>query len=234
MQLNIAVCDDEPIICEGIRKKILEIKTDYQVDIYNTGAEIVSADKRYDLIFLDIEMPGKDGMIIAKELREKGYKGNIVFLTSHTEFMPEAFKVRAFRFLEKPVKTGELEETLSEAEKEFVNNKKLIVADSGAHIIINISDILYVEGKKNDTIIHMTDGSIETKKTMKYWLTELGEGQFCQVHKSYLVSLRYIKEVYTDRVTMQYIDDEIPVSRRNATLVKKVFFDYIKSNAKPI
>ena len=98
----------------------------------------------------------------------------------------------------------------------------------------NISDILYVEGKKNDTIIHMTDGSIETKKTMKYWLTELGEGQFCQVHKSYLVSLRHIKEVYTDRVTMQYIDDEIPVSRRHAALVKKVFFDYIKSNAKPI
>ena len=234
MQLNIAVCDDEPIICEDIRKKILEIKTDYQVDIYSTGAEIVSADKRYDLIFLDIEMPGKDGMIIAKELREKGYKGNIVFLTSHTEFMPEAFKVRAFRFLEKPVKTGELEEPLSEDEKELVNNKKIIVADSGEHIIINISDILYVEGKKNDTIIHMTDGSIETKKTMKYWLTELGEGQFCQVHKSYLVSLRYIKEVYTDRVTMQYIDDEIPVSRRNAALVKKVFFDYIKSNAKPI
>lgn len=234
LQLKVAVCDDETIICEDTQRKIKEIKTDYTVDIYNNGFEILSAGKRYDMIFLDIEMPEQDGMRIAKKLREQRFKGHIIFLTSHTEFMPDAFKVKAFRFLQKPVDMEELRETVSEAEKEIFENKQVVVTDYGTEILINIPDILFVEAKKNKTIIHTVDEEMETNHTLKYWIKELGMVHFCQVHKSYLVSFRYIKKIDVDGITLYYTDTEIPVSRRNAALVKKAFFAYIKENAKSV
>lgn len=234
MQLKVAVCDDETIICEDTKRKIIEIKSDYTVDIYNNGLEIVSVGKKYDIIFLDIEMPERDGMSIAKELREQRYQGHIIFLTSHTEFMPDAFRVKAFRFLEKPVDVEELKETVLEAEKEIFDKKQMVVTDYGAEILINISNILYVEAKKNKTIIHTIDERIETNHTLKYWIKELGTAHFCQAHKSYLVSLRYIKRVDADSVTLHYTDAEIPVSRRSVASVRKAFFAYIKENAKPV
>lgn len=234
MQLNVAVCDDETIICEDTKRKIVEIKPDYVIDIYNKGLGILSAGKKYDMIFLDIEMPERNGMSIAKELREHGYQGYIIFLTSHTEFMPDAFRVKAFRFLGKPIDVEELKETLSEAEKEIFDKRQMVITDYGAEILVNIPDILYVEAKKNKTAIYTIDERIETNHTLRHWIKELGEIYFCQVHKSYLVSLRHIKRVDADSITLHYADAVIPVSRRRVAYVRKAFFTYVKENAKPI
>lgn len=232
MQLKVAICEDDAIICEDTQRRILELRPDYAIDTYHTGEEILLTDKVYDIVFLDIEMPGKDGMCIAKELRKKKYSGHIIFLTSHTEFMPEAFKVKAFRFLEKPIEMQELDETLVESEKEIFMDKKLIVTDNGSEILINISDILYIEAQKNRTIIYTLNEVLETNCTLKYWIQELGTVEFFRVHKSYIVSLRYIKMFDVDYVTLHGSGVKVPVSRRNVSLVKKAFFDYVKANAK--
>lgn len=232
MQLKVAICEDDKMISEDTQRRILEIRSDYVIDTYSTGEELLLTDKGYDIVFLDIEMPGKDGMSVAKELREKKYCGHIIFLTSHTEFMPEAFKVKAFRFLEKPIKMEELDETLAESEKEIFMDKKLIVTDYGAEILINISDILYVEAQKNKTLIYTFDDELETNFTLKYWMQELGDVDFFKVHKSYIVSLRHIKAFDVDCVILHGLGVRIPVSRRNTSFVKKAFFDYVRANAK--
>lgn len=232
MRLKVAICEDDEILCEGTKQRILEIRPDYVIDMYPTGEELLLTEKGYDIVFLDIEMPGRDGMCIAKKLREKKYSGHIIFLTSHTEFMQDAFKVRAFRFLEKPIKMEELDETLVESEKEIFMDKKLIVTDYGAEILINISDILYVEAQKNKTLIYTFNDELETNYTLKYWMQELGSVDFFKVHKSYIVSLRHIKAFDVDCVILHGLGVRIPVSRRNVSLVKKAFFDYVRANAK--
>lgn len=234
MQLKVAICEDDTILCEHAKQRILEIRPDYLIDTYFTGDELLLTDARYDIVFLDIEMPGRDGMCIAKELRAKKYSGHIIFLTSHTEFMPEAFKVKAFRFLDKPIKVEDLEETLVESEKEIYQDKKLIIADYGVERLINVSDILYIEVQKNKTLIHTIYEVLETNYTLKYWVRELGTKDFFQVHKSYIVSLRNIKEFNVDCVRLRGTEVSVPVSRRNVSSVKKAFFDYVRANAKYI
>ena len=145
------------------------------IDTYFTGDELLLTDTKYDMVFLDIEMPGRDGMCIAKELRAKKYTGHIIFLTSYTEFMPEAFKVKAFRFLDKPIKVENLQETLVEAEKEIYQDKKLIITDYGVERLVSISDILYIEVQKNKTFIYTMYEVLEANYTLKYWLRELGK-----------------------------------------------------------
>ncbi len=234
MQLEVAICEDDILLCEDTQRRILELRPEYKIDIYHRGEEILLTKKKYDIIFLDIEMPGKDGMTIAKELRAAKYMGHIIFLTSHTEFMPDAFKVKAFRFLEKPVQVEDLEETLAESEKEIFVEKKVILVDYGAEVLVNLSDILYIEAKKNKTVIYTLNEVLETNYTLKYWIKELGSADFFQVHKSFVVSLRHIRNVETENVTLHGTDTRVPVSRRNSSAVKKAFFDYIKMHAKYI
>jgi DNA-binding LytR/AlgR family response regulator len=231
VQLKLAICEDDAILCEAAQKEILLLRPDYQIEAFQTGEELLQASGEYDLIFLDIEMPGKDGMFIAKEMRNLGYAGHLIFLTSHTEFMPEAFKVKAFRFLSKPLKSEELKETLAEAEKEIFSEKKLIVTGFGNDILINISEIRYIKAQKNITIVYTGNEELETGYTLKYWMNELGSTDFFQVHKSYLVSLRYIKKIEADSVMLHGIESMIPLSRRNAGQLKQVFFEYVKMHS---
>lgn len=234
MQLKVAICEDDDILCKDAEQRILDIRPDYTIDTYSTGENLLLSDKEYDIVFLDIEMPGRDGMCIAKELRAKRYSGHIIFLTSHIEFMPEAFKVKAFRFLDKPIKLNDLEETLVESEKEIFLDKKLIVTDYGVERLINVSDILFIEVQKNKTLIHTHSESLETNYTLKYWVRELGTKDFFQVHKSYIVSLRHVKEFDADCVRLHGLEISVPVSRRNVSTVRKAFFDYVRANAKYI
>ena len=232
LQLKIAVCDDEKIICEDIQKKLINIKSDYLIDSFNTSNDILLNALKYDIIFLDIEMPEIDGLSIAKELRQRSYKGYIVFLSSHTEFVMEAFKVKAFRFLEKPIDINMLNEAISEAEKEIYENKHIIVKGYGTEILIDISEILYIKADGNKTLIVSKEKVIETNETLKQWIEELGDENFCQIHRAYIVSLKHVKEINYDRITLDYSNIEIPVSRRRLAKFKMNFYSYIGQNAK--
>ena len=98
--------------------------------------------------------------------------------------------------------------------------------------MINVSDILYIMGKKNRTIICTINETLETNCTLKYWIQELGKKDFFQVHKSYIVSLRHIKEFDMDCVRLHGSKMSVPVSRRNVSSIKKAFFEYVRTNAK--
>lgn len=231
MQLRIAVCDDEKIMCDDLSLKIIKINPDDRVDTYDGGCAILKDPFRYDLLFMDIDMPDINGMDISRQLREKGYKGLIVFLTSHTEFMKDAFKVKAFRFLTKPVDVDELEETLRDARREL-SNEKVMLMDNGAETIIDLSEIYYIKSNRNKTFVRLSDNVLEVNKTLGQWLDELDTTQFCQVHKSYIVSLAHIEKIDMDTVVLSDINEEIPLSRRSAHKVKEALCSYVEKNAR--
>ncbi len=232
--IRIAICDDEEIICKGTKKSILELRPEYEVDIYNSGEQLVLSDMEYDIVFLDIEMPDKDGMTIAKELRDNNYSGHIVFLTGHTEFMTDAFKVKAFRFLEKPIDMEELAETFEGLEKETFECSKIVVANGGIQILINVSDILYIKSKRNKSLVYTLNDVIETNNTLKYWLQKLDDAGFIMVHRTCIVSLRHIMEIDEESVFLSSEYIKVPIARRNIGMVKKSFLEYVKKNSRCI
>ncbi len=232
MRFHIAICDDEKIISQDIYNKIIDVKSSCNIDIYNSSSELLENHSQYDIIFLDIEMPDVNGIDVSYFLREKGYKGAIVFLTSHIEFVQEAFKVKAFRYLSKPVDSNELKETIDDVEKEVLDNAQIIVKDYGSEYTINPSDIYYIKSDRNKTIIRLKDKALDVKKTLKQWLYELGETRFYHVHKSYVVAFRYIERIETDVIVLVDLDEEIPMSRRNRTEFKEAYHAYIKEKAR--
>lgn len=232
MKLLIAICDDEPIFCEDAKEKIEKLYQDYEIEMFHSGADLLEAKKNYDIIFLDIEMPNENGMDIAKKLKTQSIRGEIVFLTSHIECMPAAFKVKAFRFLGKPLELEELKETLEEAEKELFENKKLIVDSFGAELLIDVRDIIYIQSEKKTTKLYTMHYVIETDYALKYWIEKLENCDFCKVHKSFLISLRYVDKFEPDEIQLKNTGTCIPLSRRNYVLFKDVYLDYVSKHAR--
>lgn len=234
MKLNVAICDDEKIISKMIYSKLIDLRSEYSVDIYESGRCLLDSEKIYDLIFLDIEMPGIDGMKTAEQLRANSSGEFIIFLSNHTEFMPDAFKVKAFRFLSKPINDKDFIEAVLQAEKEILINEKISFSEKGCTMLIKINDIVCVEAFGDGTFIHTVNEVIESTKSLKYWINQLGNEHFYQVHKSYLVSFRHIKSIGTTQAKMHYMKELVPISRRKYTCFKKTFINYVKKNAKYI
>lgn len=232
MKLHIAICDDETVLCEETKKKILEVCPDYEIEQFFSGKRLLASALTYDMIFLDIEMPGLNGMETAGSLRKQGYLGHIIFLTGYTEYMPDAFKVKAFRFLTKPVNMDALEETLNESEREIFEHEKIVVDGFGTEILVDMKDIIYIEAMKKNSVLYLTNKSIETPYALKYWLEKLSGKDFCQVHKSFIVSLGHIVQVEEDEVILHGGDCHIPLSRRRHSIVRQAFLDYIKRHAR--
>lgn len=232
MQLKIAICDDEEIICNKIREQLKLINSSFDITIFNSGEQLLDSKNTFDLILLDIEMTGLSGIKTAELIRKRKNNEFIIFLTSHSEFMPEAFKVKAFRFLCKPLEMDKFNEAICEVEKEILNNKRIAINEKGNVEFINIQDIIYIEAYGDGTYIYTKNDVLESNRQLKYWMSELGTEHFFQTHRAYIVALRYIKKLNNNEIKMNYISHLVPISRRNHAALKDTLFAYIKKYAR--
>lgn len=230
--MKIAICDDEQIICDEIKKKLVSINPAYDITIFYSGEQLLGSKKIFDLIVLDIEMDTLSGMETAESLRKKNNNGLIIFLTSHVEFMPDAFKVKAFRFLSKPIELDKFNEAIYEAEKEISNRVKVAVNLKGKSQFINRQEIICFEASGEGTYIYAKKDIFKSNKQLKDWTRELGTTHFFQTHKSYIVALRHVKKINKHDAEMNYTNSAVPISRRNYVKFKNTYFDYVKKYAR--
>nr|MCR5784846.1 LytTR family DNA-binding domain-containing protein [Eubacterium sp.] len=210
--LKVAVCDDEDIILKDMENKLKTIDANIVVDIYSTGESLVESAASYDAIFLDIEMPQMSGMYVAQYLLESGNKSRIVFLTGNAEYMQDAFKVKAFRYLVKPVNDDDIKEVIADIKKEM-NAKERIIISSGAETVsINPEDIIFIEATHNNSIVHTQRKDYTVRKSLGEWLEDLGEEHFFRTHKGYIVSLKNIESFGADNVKMRHTESCVPIS----------------------
>ncbi|MDE7194959.1 MAG: LytTR family DNA-binding domain-containing protein [Oscillospiraceae bacterium] len=235
MTYKIAVCDDEQIFVDDVVKKLKEQSEQCEIYEYISGEELLNSSLEFDMIFLDIEMTGINGINAAFVLRERGFDGMIIFLTSHTEFMPDAFKVKAFRFLDKPLESEKFNEAFSEAKKEIMNTEHILLSDrSGKTVYLKLTDIVYLEAYGDGTYIYGKTGKVyDTDKPLKYWKGQIGSEHFYQIHKSFIVSYLYVSDISKDgQVAMKGFKQPLDISRRNVVPFRNGFFDYIRKYAR--
>lgn len=235
MIYKIAVCDDEQIFVDDVVEKIREQSEQCDISEFTSGEELLNTPLEFNIIFLDIEMTGINGINAAFSLRERGYDGMIIFLTSHTEFMPDAFKVKAFRFLDKPLNSEKFNEAFSEAKKEIMNTEHILLSDkSGKTVYLKLTDIAYLEAYGDGTYIYDKTGNVyDTDKPLKYWKEQIGSEHFFQIHKSFIVSYLYVSDVSKDgQVSIKGFKQTLDISRRNVVPFRNGFFDYIRKYAR--
>ena len=142
--MKIALCDDEKIFRDDIYRYIIKYNPDYEIREFPNGRALLNSREEFDIIFLDIEMPELNGMDTAAKLRNFSSDSIIIFLTSHIEKVQDAFKVRAFRFLTKPVQEDALKEAFTQAVKEISEQEKILINQKGRISEVKIDDIVYI------------------------------------------------------------------------------------------
>jgi DNA-binding LytR/AlgR family response regulator len=148
--------------------------------------------------------------------------------------MAEAFKVRAYRFLIKPINEAELVESIEQAELELLNSDKIMIQAHEKTFLMNTNDIVCIEAFGDSSIIYTTNGANESNKNLKYWSEKLPSEHFSRIHKSYLIAFKYVTVIEDNSVKMSHMNQSIPISRRKQSSFKKSFLDYIKKYSKYI
>jgi len=101
--ISIAIVDDEKVIREQIKVLIEKKHIESVIDIYSSGEELLMVEKCYDIVFLDIQMDGMNGIDVARALRQRTEDTVLVFITGIKEYVFDAFDVAAFHYLIKPI-----------------------------------------------------------------------------------------------------------------------------------
>jgi len=227
---NVAVCDDDYRVCSHVQSLLYQYDIGMRIAIFNTGAELLKSGADYDVIFLDIEMPGISGIQTADELRRRNKNLYVIFLTNHPDYVQEAFKVRAYRYFNKPVNPKRLVETMNQVKQEALENIKILFSCNGRKNIINISDITHIEAYGDGSYVYTGDKVYETRQPLKYWLSRLQNQNFIKVHQAFIVSLDRINEIEKSKLFLTG-GIEIPISRRNQHKVKEEIYSFIEKNA---
>ena len=231
--VNIVICENDKNDQEFVGSKVVDILDDlnieYEIKVYNSGDDLLEGyDKYTDIILLDIQMDGLDGMETARKIREFDDNVEIIFITSFVEYALEGYEVNAYRYLLKPVKDEDFRTSLINClnDRNFVK-RSIVIKEGNTRIKISLKDIMYIEVQGNDITVHTLKDTYRTKGTMSSFETEINSDMFVRCHKSYLVNLEYIKSIkrYTSILVN---DEEVPLSRNKYKEIKDKFFDLIE------
>lgn len=234
MQIKIAICDDEYIHRKILLKYIekLFLNEPYEVLEFSSGEDLLSNyPGELDVLLLDIQMLGINGIETAKKIRIFDTNVTIIFTTAISDFMQEGYEVRAFRYLLKPINYNDFSKHLIQCKNEILNNKKKYISikeiDGGKIIIIPINSILYVEVECRITLIHTDNEVYKTREIIKNFENELKKHSFYRCHRAYLINLYKISSIDKNSVLIK--GNEILVSRYKVKELKMKIADILGS-----
>lgn len=232
--MRIAICDDEKVHLEHTKNALEEAykSLDLLVDVYSDSKAFLERipKQNYDLVILDIEMPGMNGIETARRLRAYSDKTAIVFLTSHVEYAIEGYEVNALRYMTKPASAEKLSEVITYLVEQKKKSKRLFIRDVEDTVAVNVSDILYMEAQNQNIRIVTQEESYRNRYNLADYEQELAVFGFFRIHRSYLVNLAHVMRISGREA---YMPDGIclPVSRTREKQFREALYQYVKEEA---
>ncbi len=232
--MRIAICDDNLDMTQNLKKNILlffkQQKTcSPSIDIFYSGESFLDSGDKYDILFLDIEMPGFSGIYVGKEIKKRCPSIIIFVITSFSEYLDDAMRFHVFRYLSKPLDKQRLFRNLQDALELFLTrSKKINIETKQGVIVANSSDIICIEAKDRKTIIYTPDGIYSSIHNMQYWCSILCDGAFSRPHRSYLINLRFVSNFNHTMIYLYNNQISAYLTRRKYTEFKNSYLLYLE------
>ncbi|SHK65910.1 two component transcriptional regulator, LytTR family [Clostridium cavendishii DSM 21758] len=239
--LDIIIIDDEKIAVEELEYVFLKSNRVNIVGKYSNAKEGIEGIKAYKphAVFLDIDMPGINGLLSASEIKKVSEGTQIVFVTAHDKYAIKAFEVNALDYILKPFSEERINKTLDrilsnesyqELQVENTNKhvKKIPVKTTESLLLINIDEIVFCHVKDGAVFIHTEKEIYESEETLIQLEKRLEDFSFIKCHRNYIVNIELIISI-TPWINGTYLlkvkgtDEEIPVSRNYNKVIKKTF-----------
>lgn len=209
---NMVIADDDKEMRYVLRRTIEKYEDIHIIQDVESGQAAVAAceDQRIDIAFLDVDMPGLNGVEAAKLIMDINPKCAIVFITAHDTYMKDAFELYAFDYILKPFKLERLHNTLDRILKQVqprevsvpayheVISNDLLLKVKGGMVVVKQDDILIIERVERQTRVITKSSQYMINKSLQEMEHLLQEGLFIRSHKSYIIRIDQIErlEVY--------------------------------------
>ncbi len=237
--MRIAACDDD---LRELSELSVLLDTycstnakDVSFETYSNPTDLlcVMKNKDYDILLLDVLMPGLNGIEAAREIRQYNEKVEIIFLTTSPEYAVDSYHVRAYYYLLKPVSSTTLFPLLDQLSERFTKQVELLHLKTHQSIFsIAYNKIEFVEIIGRTLYFHLTDGTLREVNAplSEYEPTLLTRPEFIKCHRSYLVNLQHILELEINEfITVS--GSRIPIARNHYKNVRETYVRHLFSDA---
>ncbi len=227
MIVQIAVCDDEIIFLDNfvnqISTQFRKAGMEIELSSFTNGTVLLEESKKipFDVLFLDIEMPGISGIEVAEAIRAVNPFVNIIFVTNRDDLVFQSIHYKPFRFIRKSCLPEELPEAISAMAKKISSeNQYYTVSFNNSSRQIRVTDIMYVESYKHDIFLYTRDDKYRIKSKLQRLEKDFEVFGFIRVHSGYLVNYRFIYSIDKTKVVLNN-KDMVPLSRYRLETVKQ-------------
>ena len=228
--MQIAICDDDQTFRNEIEDFLTEYKRKHLLCIdtfeFSTGRELLESEESFDMVFLDYQMPGIDGLDTARKLRKRNNVCSIVFVTNYPDFVYDSFEVNPYRFFPKPVDKNKLNNLMNS----FIAHQKslapIIVINDGERFVIESKKILYLKGDGKYCKIITRSHIYSSSKTLAQTHALLPQHCFYRAHKSYVINLYCVKN-YDDMYITLINGTRIDLARKKTGEFKRIYSTFV-------
>lgn len=234
--ITIGICDDDLLEREKLIHFCGQCLTDeyaYAIKAYSSAEEVLE-NELPDILLLDVELEGMDGICLKERLEEGDRRVRILFVTSHGELALEGYGEGVYGFLTKPLDYGKFHIKMKKILRDLIDVNRYIIAQErpGKSQRILLADVLYVRTTDRYVQFYLSDGrAVFDEKNIKTWREELEDKGFVFPYKGYLVNLLWIKGVEREEILLRN-GEKVPMSRRETSSVIKKFTKYMFRNAR--
>lgn len=230
ISMTAAICDDEKAfrneISGLVRKYMKSRNMEIYTDSYANGKELLKSEKEYDIIFLDYQMEGINGIETAEKLREANSDSVIIFISAYPAAALDAYEVKTFRFLVKPVDELKLFRALDDYIKSIDYDNILLLNTHEGNFKLKMSEIIYLEGDGKYTTVRTKNKSFRIRINLKQLELKLPESKFIRCSKGYVVSFAHISNHDNSEIVFDNGEKAL-IGPRYAAGFKTEFQNYI-------
>lgn len=234
--VKIALCDDDTgtlnRLCALLRRYCKVRGKEIDAAAFDSPLELlceIERGVRFDVLFLDILLPGENGIHTAQEIREYDSNVKIIFLTTSSEFAVQSYTVDAYYYQLKPIEEEQffclMDSVLDACEKE--ESESLVLQCKNGVTRIRLRDLEYCEIIHRTLQLHLSNGAIyESIGSLDGFSQQLEPyGGFLRVHRSFIINLEYVQDISYKAVTMSCLT-KIPIPRGKYKEIKDAFLEY--------
>ncbi|WWR17469.1 LytTR family DNA-binding domain-containing protein [Lachnospiraceae bacterium JLR.KK008] len=232
--MRILICDDDALIIEQLQKYIKNFFENIGVKCpelicFSDGESLLADEGEKDILFLDVEMPGMNGIYVGKELKKKNENIIIFIVTSYSEYLDEAMRFHVFRYLSKPLTKQRFFRNMKDAVDLYntMTVKIPVETKHGVHTLL-ASSVIAVEAQGRKVTVHTTLCDFESTHNMQYWLELLPKNNFFQTHRSFIINFEHVTDF--DRNLVHLSENQSAyLTKRKYSSFKEAYLLYLES-----
>ena len=233
--MRILICDDDPLVTEQLDTYLHEFFNKKRlkcpdIAVFHNGEELLEDTGEKDILFLDIEMPGMDGIHAGTELKKSNPKIIIFILTSYMEYLDEAMRFQVFRYFSKPLDKQRLFRNMKDAlQVHAASTASFPVETKQGAYTIPASDIVCVEAQGRSVTVHTTSQDYISVQKMRYWADALKLNCFFQSHRSFIINMAHVNSFDHTMIHLHNDHFHAYLTRRKYTEFRDAYLLYLES-----